>query len=640
MTRTYVFGNPSGWTLYGGDASEHDYYRSFYVIARHGSRLMVNRREDGSVVYTYVHYDLIEGSDRMGAAHFGMSIVLENGQYTDDFNTVYRFLDALFHKSLERADSLLKKSDDGKLRYNVTKLDDCRECIEWIKSMMPKIFDKTGLKSINSDSSFAEGQAGRIVMFETESNDAEILDAFRQCNWVAISSDYHKPSTQNPDTDSIKEEINLFDIQHQHSTITKTLLDISTGVTDYDIKIIEKIDRRINETRLTLINYINTNPEESDSVKSLQKQYSDLLVSLDAVKSKINRTPSITTSDHKTVHVDNHDNDTSENLSTGDNKDKKADNPLITDEIRNLIHKNFSKICAVLTIIAIIVGISLCLVFFRNSPSIDLGDNNSQQEEPTEEVQDSTTSIEDVKNLLAEKKFEETYNLIAETNSPDSLLMMDVLKDSIEDHLWTLVDVQDGNIEIASFFADNKNLMEKTGFTSEKRNGAIEWSSRAQLHSKLTTILASNNLTKNQLNEGLAIIKTLGDRYANLAQTLNSQYEVQQKAAAQQSKSLTTDKNTKIPSQGNAWVEVNGKQKTFDSNSARGFDSKINNKINLKASGEISYNENPNIIVESHNSSRTNWIISFKAKGRYMFTLTHKKPDKTNTEYQITITVN
>lgn len=639
MTRTYVFGNPSGWTLYGGDASEHDYYRSFYVISRHGSRLMVNRREDGSVVYTYVHYDLIEGSDRMGAAHFGMSIVLENGQYTDDFNTVYRFLDALFHKSLERADSILKKSGNGKLRYNVTKLDDCRECIEWIKSMMPKIFDKTGLKSINSDSSFAEGQAGRIVMFETESNDAEILDAFRQCNWVAISSDYHKSSTQNPDTGSIKEEINLFDIQHQHSTITKTLLDISTGVTDYDIKIIEKIDRRINETRLTLINYINTNPDESDSVKSLQKQYSDLLVSLDAVKTKAPKPPHITISDRITTnHVDESIHNETRPHSSDSINNENADEPSVMDEIKAVINRNISKIGGVLAIIVIIGGISIYLLFFRNSPTIGMGDDNGQQEEQTEEAQDSTISIEDVKYLLAEKKFEETYNLIAETNSQDSLLMMNVLKDSIEAHLWTLVNVPNGNIEIASFFADNKNLMEKTGFTSDNKNGAIEWDSRAQLHSKLTTILASNNLTNQQLNEGLAIIQALGDRYAYLEQTLKSQYTAQ-KEAAQQNKHSTTNKTTKSPSKGNAWVEVNGERKTFESNSARGFEINTRNDIKIRASGRISYIENQNIEA-THNRTRTDWTISFKAKGRYMFTLTHINPDNTNTEYQITITVN
>ena len=64
MISTYIYGSPHGFNFYERVASLNDYFKSFYISTRKGRRLMVNRKDDGTTVYSFLCYGLMEKEGR------------------------------------------------------------------------------------------------------------------------------------------------------------------------------------------------------------------------------------------------------------------------------------------------------------------------------------------------------------------------------------------------------------------------------------------------------------------------------------------------------------------------------------------------------------------------------------------------
>lgn len=287
--RTYIFGNPAGWSLYEGDTVELEYFKSFYRNDRHGIRMMVNRRDDGSVVYTYVHYDLKEGSDRSGDAHFGMAFILEKGQYTPAFNTVFRFMHTLFVKSMERPDTLFIQEPNGSIRYATEKFDTRRDTVEWLKANMPRILERTGLNSIYSNPNFKEAPAGRVATFADEETDntitdANILNGFYTSNWVSISPEYKQKANSGVVSRS---EIYLYDLKKLSNFLTSEFLKISTGQITFSRLQLDKMCDTINNARMILSDYIESKPIDIEAAQKCRTEFSDLLSTAYILKNKL-----------------------------------------------------------------------------------------------------------------------------------------------------------------------------------------------------------------------------------------------------------------------------------------------------------------------------------------------------------------
>lgn len=287
--RSYIFGNPTGWALYEGDASENDYFKSFYVSRRRGDRLMVNRRPDGSVVYTYINYELCESSERCGASHFGMAIILDNFLYTPDFDTIYRFMRDAFQRLVDRDDSPFTPFGD-KLRYTITKLSDAETPIEWLKAILPKILDKVSIKVL--DRSLGSGQAGVMATLPDTALSTDIENAFFQYSWVIISpifAQQQRDSNENDNSTTDLPEISLRDLDIQNKEMVKHMLDMALDKVTYSWNDIKELTNMKDDSRALLITYLRSEPDEDEKkyVKRILEDYSQLQSRIEDLERKL-----------------------------------------------------------------------------------------------------------------------------------------------------------------------------------------------------------------------------------------------------------------------------------------------------------------------------------------------------------------
>ena len=115
MIKTFVYGTPHGFDFYEKDAVYTEYFKGFYISSRKGRRLMVNRRDNRETTYNYLRYELREVEVRPNS-FFGMTIVLDEGQYCPNFNKILEWFDYIFEKVLNEK-NIFKRNEDGEIQY-------------------------------------------------------------------------------------------------------------------------------------------------------------------------------------------------------------------------------------------------------------------------------------------------------------------------------------------------------------------------------------------------------------------------------------------------------------------------------------------------------------------------------------------
>lgn len=596
--RTYVFGNPSGWTLYEGDEAENDYFKDFYVASRHGDRLTVNRRTDGTVAYTYINYDLRESSDRCGPAHFGMSMIMDGGEYTPDFAALYSFMQQLFNAAVNRSDGLFTSSDGRGVRYGVSKLSDAADTIEWIKATLPKIFDRVKTAAINNDSSFAKGSVGNVLTLPDDVEPTTALAAFRKCRWVAVSSQFRPPEKEGGG-DVLPPEISLRDIELQHKSIMQRVLDIAVDAnTNPSVKreLREKIDQ-INEARSLLAGFItaSTDAEETDRAKADLKDYGRLRDRIDDLLKR-------------DVAGQHHDHDHERVYKPHDDYEQKNDSvkkKIIDSEI-----PLYQWIIGAVVVAAVIIFIIIAIIKSFNKPDVP---DRQQEEDTTEAVEDKI--IENV---------QEEPTLSAE---------------EIEATLWNFV-ISDDLTNLSFYFDNHYDELNKSGFVDEKQNGREQWTSYLKLYTKLNEIIKGKDwktdrvryaecmriidalplFAQSELREAVEKRQAQCDEHAR-QQALEQQAQLQQ--PVQQGDAGTSG--------GALTVTCAGKSKTAKSlNEGIGFTVEANKEVKVESTLRLRYDPNPQIEAVP-NPKRTKWTLKFKKKGKYIFT--------TQAGHKITFTV-
>ncbi len=482
--RTYIFGNPAGWSLYEGDPAELDYFKSFYRNDRHGIRMMVNRRDDGSVVYTYVNYGLKEGSDRCGDAHFGMALILENGQYTPAFNTIFRFMHTLFVKSMERPDALFVQDHNGSIRYAVEKFDTRRNTVEWFKATLPRILERTGINSIYSDPNFKEAPAGRIATFpdeETDSTttDANILNGFYASNWVSVSPEYKPKANSTPS----RPEIYLQDLEKLRNFLTAEFLKVSTGQISLSRQQLDKMCDTINNARMVLSDYIESNPTDIEAATKCRTEFSELLSTAYILTDKLNSAP--TQPYPPTPKPKPTPTPPSPEPRP---KPNQAPNP---DRMAKLIA---AAVVAMIVIVAGVWGISSLR-----------SDSTGGETDPIPTLQFNEQQF----NLyISTKHFAEAYRMIA--GQPEEAEYKSKLYNAVIRHLKS--NIESGRLaDIELFVTDNKESLEYLGFPSSS-NEYVE----------LSTILKEKEITPDQFSLAQTLIQRLGDTFDQYTTELQS----------------------------------------------------------------------------------------------------------------------
>ncbi len=522
--RTYIFGNPAGWSLYEGDPDELNYFKSFYVSTRRGSRLMVNRRADGSVAYVYINYGLKENSGRCGDAHFGMAAVIDGGMFTPQFNMVFRFMEALFERVMEMPDSLFTQTDAG-LRYRVHELSDGAETIGWIKDTLPKIFVKTGLQEISSDPTFKSGKAGQIATFPDTATDGEILDGLRSNDWIAISPSFRKTDGAGTVTPV---ELNLYDVVNLYGRQAKLLLDCATDKIRLSKADLVGIRSQINDTRISLSSYIKGNPGDADEARKIQNDFSGLLKNVDSLIEKSGSR--ITPPDFG-----------GRTPATDGSKDKNPDKPdkpkpsPVGDDLIPLLKKHAKPVAIACSILIVVL---VAVKFLRGKEQPDTSDN-TELYTPA----DSVSSYDEAKfkKFLDEKNFTAALAEIERCKSNS-----DTYNDALQQLQWSvescLLDLclNGEPKDITKFFLENALVAKAIYPDSEAEK---DWFDRADNCNKFKAYLDKPKLNYTEYREAMTILIAMDPHLNNYKQAISNRHEAWKADQNRNDTATTTGQN-------------------------------------------------------------------------------------------------
>lgn len=563
--RTFVFGNPSGWTLYEGDLAENDYFKSFYVIKRRGDRLMVNRRSDGRVVYTYINYDLCESSNRCGAAHFGIAIMLDGGSYTPEFDTMYRFMRDAFQTLLSRSDSPFTPHGD-RMRYTISKLTDAESPIEWIKSILPRIFEKVEIRTL--DPRIGQGNVGRVETLCDTTSRADMNAAFERSSWIAISPQFALKSAVNDSKAQSEVEISLRDLDIQNKEMTKVMLAMALGQTSVTREAIEELVAKKDYSRILLADYIKSDPGENEEkeARRIQTEYSQMQSQIEALEAKLISSQN---------HSDGIDNDRKKenqrysgdhSVDYGINKNHRSyeyiDSKDTGDKHKITLTKQTHDTPRYMwivggTLILLLAGFSI----FAGLKSCSGGPTDSEPDNSDSFVVigENIEEVEDSQEL--EKKKREVIGT-----------------------LWAFAKTDDAETNIKNFFNSESESLEKLGFT-EPDNGLTQWLAIATLWKEAQTIWNG----KDWYGDGLRY-----NEYINIIERLPASDDEKQDLLVQakiRHQGILDKSKTKIPIKKEAGKTIK---------TGGGFDSESHEPINtitVKVNGETKTHKAPGFTV-------------------------------------------
>lgn len=191
MIKTFVFGTPYGFDLYEKDPLYIKYFQGFYISTRKGQRLMVNRRDNGETIYSYIHYGFKEKSTgRPAKGLFGMALAIDESLYCPEFNKMFDWFEYLF-ETIKNTKNIFKLTDSEIYQYTIDKFADNTADVEWIKSVMPNIVKSAnaGMSLVKYDDLFSKKKSGKILKFNDKEEQVKILNGFRQCRWICLSPD-------------------------------------------------------------------------------------------------------------------------------------------------------------------------------------------------------------------------------------------------------------------------------------------------------------------------------------------------------------------------------------------------------------------------------------------------------------------
>lgn len=287
MIKTFIYGVPHGFDFYEKDTELNDYFKGFYISSRRGRRLMINRRDNGETIYSYLRYGLKEVDRQPLHSFFGMSLVVDNYQFCPNFKVLLEWFDYLFNK-LVNEHSLIKKNEDGILHYVVHKFDENTADVEWLKSNLPNILTQAGQTEIaNYDNSFVDGKAGQVVSFNHPVGENRLLDTFKKYRWLSISSEI----VERQDITSgepIEIELNFEELNGKLNEFNQQLLPIAVDISKGSYADLKRMSDEVQEISISLAKYLPTidDPEEKEKFGGLDNKYDSLKGSIGTLLSK------------------------------------------------------------------------------------------------------------------------------------------------------------------------------------------------------------------------------------------------------------------------------------------------------------------------------------------------------------------
>lgn len=288
MIKTYIYGVPHGFDFYEKKAELNDYFKGFYISSRKGRRLMINRRDNGETIYSYLRYGLKEVDRQPLHSFFGMSLVVDNYQFCPNFKVLLEWFDYLFNK-LVNDRSLIKKNEDGIFHYVIYRFDENSADVEWLKLNLPNILTQAGQTEIaNYDNSFVDGKAGQVASFNYPVGENCLLEAFKKYRWLSISSEIIE-RREITSGDSMEIELNFEELNGKLNEYNQQLLPIAVDISKGLYADLKRMADEVQEISTSLAKYLPMidDLEEKEKFGGLDSKYDSLKSSIGTLLSKL-----------------------------------------------------------------------------------------------------------------------------------------------------------------------------------------------------------------------------------------------------------------------------------------------------------------------------------------------------------------
>lgn len=242
---------------------------------------MVNRKDDGTTIYNFVCYGLMESQGRHNA-FFGCSIEMTGRKYVADFKLMFDWFDYMFGRLVDRG-KVFTPTSEGVLRYNIDKFSNAAEEIEWFKSNLPNIFNSDSVTIQTYDNSFSTKNLGKVLCLNIDTPEQKVLADFKKSHWVAVSPVF---MPEEP-----VEEINFADLLWQYIKYNENALKVAVNPSAQSLPWIQNTLSECQEISESLSKYrkhINDDEqEELQQYNDIVDKYRSLSETLAALKTRI-----------------------------------------------------------------------------------------------------------------------------------------------------------------------------------------------------------------------------------------------------------------------------------------------------------------------------------------------------------------
>lgn len=552
MIKTYLYGTPHGFDFYEKESAFSDFFQGFYISSRKGKRLMVNRREDETTVYSFLHYGLMEVGGRPNS-FFGMSLVMDEGRYTPDFQQMFKWFEYIFEKLLERGE-IFKKNEAGIIQYRIDKFEDASEDVEWVKINLPKIFSKeAATRILNYDNSFKQGQAGKVACFNNEESEKNLLAAFREFRWITLSPGFEK--SIELDAGELKERLGKL-----NGELARVATQVATiGKWESSENDLEQMRQEAEITCVDIDKYLSSirDKEEQKTFDELLNRYKDLSSNICQLQQTLQEKQN-----HSTSEIAQEEEvPAGDQIEEGEDvKPKKEENKEETihkyKKQYNLFFPISDALCKQISKLkryGLIVGSVFLLLYIIWVFALkDKKEGTTLSNNPKTEIQDTAK-----RNLLEEKNKVDTVifnkyissNAIKEAydylkNKEDQSDYKSQLKVCIENYLWNLIDTQGSNDKttvsdnMMEFYIANKEILDFVGFKEEDKE---KWNKLNEDYCKLWSVLQKEEITQTEKETAKAIAQQYSDKFSEWITLLDTKTIIRSTSS-----SSSNNKKTKI----------------------------------------------------------------------------------------------
>lgn len=548
MTKTFIYGVPNGFDFFEKDAEFNDYFKGFYISSRRGRRLMINRRDNGETVYSYLRYGLKEVERQPLHSFFGMSLVVDNYQFCPNFKLLLGWFDYLFNRLVNER-NIIKTNEDGVLHYVIHKFEENTTDVEWLKINLPNILKQTDqVEIINYDSSFEEGKAGQIVSFNQPVSEGRLLETFKKYRWISVAAEIvEKEEISDVANDTAIIELNYEDLNNKLNEFNQLLLPIAIDISKGSYDDLKKISEEVQEICSSLAKFIPTlgDSDEKDKFSILESKYDSLKNSISTLMSKMGHVPDPPQPETETQYCysckknmplshfrspeatkckecEERDRINNEKFKIckkcGKEKHISFFHPRENDicdacaqkmKSEELLRKA-KRIMGIIIPVAIVAGLVLAGISLTKSCTSHNAKDSKEEKIDTPYIDTNIQKVDKVEldSLIATGDFNAVYEYLKDKSDVDFYISS--LKDTINQHLWLVINKSDLKNENAAdddlehFYSTNEDLLDCIGFTDEDKS---KWSENLKDYKVFWTIIKKQKISEEDFIQADSIDK-------------------------------------------------------------------------------------------------------------------------------------